>query len=369
MIRILYVSSTLVNQGPTIHLRTLLRALDRRAFDVEVLTLSPEPEDSLWTELCDLGITCRSLGLTRIRSAVSGARGLQKVVNEGGFDIVHSCGLRADILLGVGRSRAARISTRHERFFDLSIAWYGEVWGRFAEYLRCWALRRMDCVIAVSDTVRQSGPNRLQPRMTVIRNCVDTDRYCVPTVDQKKSLRIQLGLPVDRKIVAFVGRLDRPKDVETAIRGVLECRSDLAAQFVIVGDGPERARYEAIARKSSQVTFLGFRADVHSCLQAADLYLSGSIIEGLPLSVIEALGCGLPCVLSAIPSHEELAALLPGIELFPVGDWRELARILDRKLHAPSTSAHASSHAVKENFNAGVMARAFEDAYRSVLRR
>ena len=42
-------------------------------------------------------------------------------------------------------------------------------------------------------------------------------------------------------------------------------------------------------------------------LKCADCYISSSTLEGLPISVLEAMYCGLPCILSDIPQHKEIA--------------------------------------------------------------
>ncbi len=73
-------------------------------------------------------------------------------------------------------------------------------------------------------------------------------------------------------------------------------------RFVWIGDGPERGSLEAEAaeRGIRNVSFLGFRSDVHELLSTADVYLSTSRWEGLPLSLLEACRAGVPIVASRV---------------------------------------------------------------------
>lgn len=368
MAKILYLCSTVTNEGPTIHLRTLLDTLNTEAFEAEVLTLSPEPRESLWEYFCNRDIPCHSLGLSKVKGLLFGIKDLTRFLEDGRFDIIHSSGIRADMLSAMAQCHIARVSTRHEPFYDYHIAYRGQLIGRLIEYFHCRALARMDCVVACSETVRRSAPRHLQPKVRVVRNCVDTSLFALPTPREKSTLRRELGLPLDQKVLVFVGRLVRVKDVETTIRGFLASNLDSSALLLIIGDGSERTRCEMAARKSPKVKFLGFCSKVPKYLQAADVYVSSSMLEGLPLSVIEALACGLPCVLSDIGPHRELASSLAGIELFPLGNWQQLARTMEQTMQIGAKYSKITAQLARQRFSSEIMASGFQEVYRSVLR-
>jgi len=76
-----------------------------------------------------------------------------------------------------------------------------------------------------------------------------------------------------------------------------------------VGDGPERPRIEAeIARLhlGTRVHMLGLRRDVQQILPKCDLLLLTSLSEGIPLTLIEGMACGLPCVSTDVGGVREV---------------------------------------------------------------
>ena len=114
----------------------------------------------------------------------------------------------------------------------------------------------------------------------------------------------------------------------------------------------------------------GVRAhdDVVPHLQAADLFVSASRSEGMPLAVLEALSCGLPALLSAIAPHQEVAGILADqgcVECFDAADEGTIRRALGAALGgaAPARPADASA------LSSDVMARRYADAYRALARR
>jgi len=176
---------------------------------------------------------------------------------------------------------------------------------------RC-LLRRRDRVVAVGQHVRQAliDNEGLPPdRIDVIYNGIALDQYASSTIE-KPALRRQLGLPESSFIVVQVARLNALKDHATAIRvmqRLAATRQDIL--LVIVGDGEERPRLETLieqARVHDSVRLVGRRHDVASFLHAADVFLLTSVSEGIPLTVIEAMAAGLPCVATDVGGVSEV---------------------------------------------------------------
>jgi glycosyltransferase involved in cell wall biosynthesis len=110
------------------------------------------------------------------------------------------------------------------------------------------------------------------------------------------------SLPVNSRLVLFVGRLEGPKDpllLVDAFRYVNEHIPE--ARLLIVGNGVLRGKMESRIKHyglEGKVNFLGAlpQAEVADLMRISDVFLLTSAFEGMPMSVVEALGCGLPVV-------------------------------------------------------------------------
>jgi glycosyltransferase involved in cell wall biosynthesis len=150
------------------------------------------------------------------------------------------------------------------------------------------------------------------------------------------------------------------------------------SRLIYIGDGTLR---EALLTKSRQagierqVTFTGLirRDEVFEHLLNADLFLSCSRGEGLPVSVLEAMACSCPVVLSDIPPHREIAEGLDFIPLVQPDDVAGFAREIRR--FAEMTGAQRSAigrqcrERVEERFSLEAMHAGYEKVYRQIIER
>jgi glycosyltransferase involved in cell wall biosynthesis len=135
-------------------------------------------------------------------------------------------------------------------------------------------------------------------RIFALPNGVDLGVHRPATADERASRREQLGLAPDRFVGVFVARLHPVKDVDTLLETAARVPE---LELVVVGDGPERARLEARAGRlgiARRVTFLGRSSRVVDVLHASDAFLLSSHGEGMSNALLEAMACGLPCLVS-----------------------------------------------------------------------
>ncbi len=143
------------------------------------------------------------------------------------------------------------------------------------------------------------------------RHSVDTPITVVPTAGtavrtmNRAEVRFALGIPPEAKILLYVGRLAREKNLETLLDAAkLMFSADPSLWLWFVGDGPFREECVDMVRARSmgnRVKFVGFvpRAEVDRYYAAADLFLFASITETQGLVVQEAMSYGLPAVVVA----------------------------------------------------------------------
>jgi len=115
----------------------------------------------------------------------------------------------------------------------------------------------------------------------------------------REQTRAALDISSEGCWLVFVGRLTSEKGLDVLVRAL--AAGVPADGLLVVGDGPERPRLEAEARRTRlNVRFCGYQEDVSRFLAAADLFVQPSRSEGLPFTVLEAMAHGLPVVGSRV---------------------------------------------------------------------
>lgn len=181
-----------------------------------------------------------------------------------------------------------------------------------------------DAFIGVADAHGKhlvKGEHFPPSKVHIIYNGVDTARFCP---GEKQAVRAELGLPVDAQVVGILAALRPEKNHELFLAGAVEIlKSHPNTQFLIIGDGPLRLPLEKLAQElgiAGVTHFLGSRPDVHHLLQAVDIVALTSHNEASPVSLLEALSCGVPAVAADVGSVKE--TVIDGYtgKLFPPGD-------------------------------------------------
>jgi glycosyltransferase involved in cell wall biosynthesis len=162
--------------------------------------------------------------------------------------------------------------------------------------------RRADAIVAVSptDRMRMIELERIPAEKIVFVPNGIPDR---PAGDGRR-IRSELGLAVSDPVVGTVCGLRPEKELETTLRALGRLaphRPQL--RFVVVGDGPERARLERLAEQLGVPSFfLGHRPneEVPDLLAAMDVLVCSSRFEGMPLAVLEWMAAGKAIVASRV---------------------------------------------------------------------
>jgi glycosyltransferase involved in cell wall biosynthesis len=150
-------------------------------------------------------------------------------------------------------------------------------------------------------------------KVFVIPNGVDVARFR-PRPECRAALRYELGVPADAPLVGIVAALRPEKNHALFLKAAQLVKEKFpAAHFVIVGDGPERAGIEALRSElglNHCVHLLGTRSDTPELLAAWDAFALTSHNEANPVSILEALACGVPVVATRVGSIPE--TVVPG---------------------------------------------------------
>ncbi len=127
-IKILYLVSTLKKCGPINILYGIIKGLDHNLFDISILCLSSEKQGSMKTQFEKLGCNLTNLKNTRLKGALKNKEAVKKIVTSNDVDIVHSHGLRAD-LINADLKGVCRFTTMHNFPGEDYILQYGKIKG------------------------------------------------------------------------------------------------------------------------------------------------------------------------------------------------------------------------------------------------
>jgi glycosyltransferase involved in cell wall biosynthesis len=322
--KILYIVSSLRRSGPTTQLYNVIKNLDRNQFDPYLITLSPEHQDSSWSTYENLGIHLYSLNLSRVKGLFFAKKQLFKLFTQIKPDIIHTQGIRADLLNAKHLCNGyITLCTSHNYPFEDYVLKFGRLRGMFMAYKHINAFKKL-YVIACSKAI-QAKINTHGLNISVIQNGIDLQQYKYIGDEKKKLLRQQFHVPANLKVFISVGSLIPRKDMMTIVNAFKHLTVK-SVRLIILGDGYQKALLEDSGNNSIQL--LGNVDNVNDYLHIADVFISASLSEGLPNSVLEAMACGLPCILSDIPSHKELFEH-PADIFFPCGDDKKLTQILE----------------------------------------
>lgn len=253
-------------------------------------------------------------------------RALRRLVRSGGYDVVHSSLQGANALTRIallgGRRPATVVSERRvedwrgrpARALDHALAKVTDEWiGNSAD---------------VADfVVRAHGAPRA--RVHVVRNGIDGSVFH-PGDRAPRSPGPRQG-PAR---IGSVGRLVPVKGFDVLVEAARSLQGDVDAEYVVVGEGPER---DALERRAAglPVSFPGALhdpAEIAAFLRGLDVFVLPSRSEGLPNVVLEAAACAVPVVATRAPGIDGAAA---GAVLVPADDPAALAAALRSQVIDP----------------------------------
>lgn len=135
----------------------------------------------------------------------------------------------------------------------------------------------------------------------ILKNGIHSVKYQF-SQSKRTEIRAEWGLEENAFVLGHVGRFSSPKNhyfLLEILKDVLSINPKVV--MVLAGDGellPDVKRKAEELQLTNKIKFLGSRNDVEKVLQGFDLFLFPSLFEGFPVSVIEAQGSGLPCLIS-----------------------------------------------------------------------
>ncbi|MCX7819240.1 MAG: glycosyltransferase [Kiritimatiellae bacterium] len=229
-----------------------------------------------------------------------------------------------------------------------------------------------DCHATRAELLRRRW---LRPaRVVVAYNGVTPISHWPDEALRRRARTVLLGNRSDvGPIAVVVGRLDAAKRVDDVLGAFAAVGADVAARLVVIGDGPDRERIQALVRSfgvQERVELLGWRDDAAELMWGADLLIHASEREGLSNAILEAMAAGLPVV--ATKSGGTAEAVEDGLtgRLVDCGDRAAMAAAIGELLRDRALASRlgaAGAARVRERFTVPGMVRAIRCAMGEVV--
>jgi glycosyltransferase involved in cell wall biosynthesis len=350
----------------------ILRGLSERGWDLTVATLRAEDHRLYPTYEA---ITTDLFPLAEITAPADAPRLLDYLMDSRRPDVV----LMSQTELGYRLLPFLRSREFKPAFVDLchseDAAWYGGGFPRFSvEY---GAL--LDRTVVVSSHLREWMIRRgaAPERIVVCHANVDHEMF-VPDAMARERVRAKLGISAHHSTVLWVGRLSEEKR-PTLLPLISAALTTLGFEhtMLVVGDGPERQTTEdrAVKEADSRLVFLGEidHAALPSVYAASDVVLLPSRIEGIALTLFEAMSSGVPVVAANIGGQAELVTSDVGLLVESRDDATDVAQYaaaLAAVLGDPERRAAMASACrarIEAQFTTASMLDRFEQALEEAL--
>ena len=187
-------------------------------------------------------------------------------------------------------------------------------------------LARYDSTIVFSDLQRDLLIKLGVPpqKVVVIPNGVDEQKY----TPGYSSLKYQLQA---KKLFVYQGRIATEKNVEALLKAWKHCQMGDDCKLLIVGDGSLRASLQPHYGKQHNIIWLGYVAEEEKridILKAADVFILPSLVEGLSLSLLEAMACGVACIATDAGADGEVLNNGAGVVINTQGVTTQLKTLL-----------------------------------------
>lgn len=286
--------------------------------------------------------------------------------------VAHYRGIEIADALGV-----PRVETYHT-FFEEYLFHYVPLLPR--EFLRGLSRRfsrtqcnRMNALIVPSGAMRDKlADYGVAVQMHVIPTGIPVAQFAG---GDRGAFRRRHGIPHDRPVLLFVGRVAFEKNIDFLLRALrLALAGNPHLLLVIAGEGPALDSLKKLAEKSGlrdNVLFVGYldrQAALQDCYRAADAFVFASRTETQGLVLLEAMALGVPVISTAVMGTRDIVGPRRGA-LVPQDDEADFARNIVKLVKDPALRAQlgAEGSAYAAGWNAGALAGRLAAAYREVI--
>lgn len=356
-----FIISNLLKQGPVQVLLDIIKNLDFNKFNVVVIALKEDKDDCVITELRKMPTEIIVLGKLPSYRMIGYSRLINKIITDNDIDLIHTHCFRSLIIGNLTQKRRCHVHTVHIYPGIQYTKAFGIVKGNFISYLSKIFIKRVPYPISCSKSVSIDFFRNDKIKTDYIVNGITPEKLSL----SKHQLREKLGLNKNIKYFISLGRFSPEKNFKMLV-DTFNILPNKRIKLIILGEGKEFERLKSIA--SDSVLLLGFKLNAIEYLRACDYYVSSSLTEGMPLSVIEGMSQGLPLLLSNISAHEEIADYCKNENVVDVFDRENPESLLSKmeSLLKNNISEYDVEKVFLEHFSAKRMSIEYQALYEKI---
>lgn len=231
----------------------------------------------------------------------------------------------------------------------------------------------VDRVVVPAANIGEGLIRRRAPRdkMMLMPSAIDAQAYVPPTAEERHAAREALGIRDGSAMLLHMGRAWKLKGGPTFLRAAKQLIDDgLDVTAVTLRGGEEAQRDAEQLGIADRTVVTGLVEDVRDLYAAADCFVAPSRGEGMPFSVVEALGSGIPVVASDLPGHRYLADEVAACVVAPAEPGPTAAAVA-AFLHRPPeqviSDAAVAREWIIENLSLDAVAEHMLDTYAEML--
>ncbi|MCH8156396.1 MAG: glycosyltransferase [Nitrospinae bacterium] len=377
MRKIAHISGTTLPGGGPEHLYQLLKRLDQREWEAIICTKNDGP---YWDKFRSLEIKTYDLALRKL--ALFTPFRLFTILQGERPDLIHTHG-KGPGLYGRIVGKLLKIPTVHTFH-----GFHHEDLPPLTRWLHLLADNLLALITDQHIFVSTGEKNRArvikfldEENSTVIHNGVDYEHIRNLKVDRKAVLQsINCGDWEQNKILGTIARLSPEKGILDLLSGFSQAlRSAPDLKLIIVGGYPEEHEnyynqtMDLIEREhlTKHARILGYRQDALEILKCMDLYISSSLSEGLPISLLEAFAAGVPAIATEITGNKDILRNSVFGVLADPGSPESLAQGILKMLafsqQERTILTRNAFNRIKNNFSVDTMATNTYQLYKRVL--
>lgn len=365
--KIVYLFTSCKKSGPTNQVINMINNLDRNVFSPILVTLYEEDNSSVLNKFKELGVEHHFVSTSKFNIIIGKTEKLKEQLEKISPDIIYTDSVFPSF--AVARMKKYKhVMVLRNYIYDDYPTKFGKILGSILANMDLFSMKRSHKTVTCSRSLSQKYEDELKLQFEYIQNGVDISLFSRATMEERRMIRNQLGLPDTSFVWIYTGQFIERKNIPFLLDNYIRANNE-DDYLILLGDGPEFTKIKEKYHNYKNILFLGTKDDVSFYLKASDCYISCSKSEGLPNGVLEAMSTGVAVLLSDIEQHKEILDVNPSAGcLYKQGSSQDF---LDKMMYLRKSNilfmGNAAFELAHNKFSAKIMSENYQSLFRELI--